>query len=211
MHLFKICTFVFLFSILTLAGWDKGGSRGTDFFDPNEKLAPNDTLELKWHPSENIDDFPKLKLQNSKYDMIIDEVYDRRDNPNLIGIHYTDSINDNYYVRDFTSWFKNTVDGKIREHCGRVKDKKTDIFVDIDIMEFLVWERNHYHADGRFMITFTTKDNQKIWASEIEIHYENRGEPITPFNYQKAISNSVVRIAAWVLSLPVKESLISQK
>lgn len=211
MYLLKISTLISLLFLTTFAGWDRGGSRGTEHFDPKEKLSPNDTIELKWHASENINDYEKLKLQNCKYDMIINEVNDRRDNENLIGTHYTDSIKENYYTNDFSIWCLNTINSEITEHCGRYKDKKADILVDIDIMEFLAWERHHYHADGRFMITFRTADLQKIWTSEIEIHYEDAGEPLTPFHYQQAISNTMVRILAWVLSLPVKESLVSKK
>lgn len=211
MYLFKISTLITLLYLTTFAGWDRGGSRGTEHFDPKDRLSPNDTIELKWHASENVDDYKKLKLQNCKYDMIINEINDRRDNQNLIGIHYTDSTQDKYYTNDFSLWLKSAINSEITEHCGRYKDKKPDILVDIDIMEFLTWERDRYHADGRFMITFRTEDFQKIWTSEVEIHYENTGEPETPFHYQQALSNTAVRLAAWVLSLPVKESLISQK
>lgn len=211
MYYLKIYTLLILLVTLTFAGWDRGGSRGTDFFDPDERLKPNDTLNLKWHASENIDEYNKLKLQNCQYNMIVTEVVDRRDDPNLIGTHFTDSSKENYFTNDFSEWCKNSINSELREHCGRVKDKKNNIFVKIEIMEFLAWERDRYHADGRFLITFETEDNQKIWSSEIEIHYENSGEPSAEFYYHQAISNSIVRISAWVLSLPVKESLISRK
>lgn len=208
MKSFKVYALILFFFSLTFSGWDRGGAHTVD---PSVRLSPNDTIELLWCPAEHIYDYEKLKLQNKKYDMIINEVNDLREEPNLVATYYSDSSNYNFYAKDFSQWFKYALESEVRSYSGRLKDKKADILVDLDIMEFVAWERDRYHADGRIMVTFRTTDNQKIWTSEIELHYEDNGEPLKPFYYQQAISNTVVRMAAWVLSLPVKESLISQK
>lgn len=201
--------FIILLISTSSAGWTQGGGRDlASSYSSNIKLLNNDTLELNWQASIDIDDVDSVTLENCKYSMIIDNVIDRRDNNNLIGQRKeTDPVVNTYdiYAKNFSEWFRKNIKYEVENHCGRKSRKNSPIFVDMVLLNFMVNESDKYSCTATIHITLKDENNMKIWTGEIDTGVKIIGNVLNPYLYQMVISNAIVKIGAIILSLPIKD------